>query len=228
MSLPYELKPFPYSSHDWILRILAREQRPLRILEVGTASGYLGRILRERGHSVVGVELDPDAARRAQPFYEQMHIANLETFEFPWRGEFDWVLFADVLEHLRDPAQALARAIPCLRPSGKTLISIPNFANLAIRVGLLFGRFEYTDRGILDRTHLRFFTLRSLREMLDRSNLHILDVRATPIPTQLILPFTAAKGFSFLHHAHYAAVRLRKQLFAYQFVVVAEPKTAPH
>jgi SAM-dependent methyltransferase len=225
MALPYQLKPFRFSSHYWILKILGRDNRPLRILEVGTASGYLGKFLREHGHSVIGIELDPDAAARARPFYEEMCVGDLETFRFPWRGEFDWILLADVLEHLRDPMAVLARAIPCLKPSGKLLISIPNIANIVIRLGLLAGRFDYAERGILDRTHLRFFTLRSLLQTLDRAGLRVIEVRATSLPVQLVFPFTTAKIFLPFHYAHHALVRLRKQLFAYQFVVVAESKT---
>jgi 2-polyprenyl-3-methyl-5-hydroxy-6-metoxy-1,4-benzoquinol methylase len=224
MPLPYQLKPFPYSSHDWILKILSRAGQPLRILEVGTAAGYLGRILGENGHTLVGVEIDHDAAEQARPYYEQMCVANLETFQFPWRADFDWILFADVLEHLPNSAEVLARSIECLKPSGKILISVPNIANIVIRLSLLAGRFDYTDRGILDRTHLRFFTLRTLQEMLDRSGLRVLEVRATPLPLQLAFPVTRARMFGFLHRANYALVRLRKQLFGYQFVVTAEPK----
>lgn len=223
MPLPYNLKAFPYSSHDWVLKILSRERRPLRILEVGTAAGYLGRILRERGHYLVGVELHAEAAALARPYYDRICVADLEQFEFPERGEFDWVLFADVLEHLRDPARVLARAATCLNPSGKVLISVPNVANFMIRLSLLAGRFDYTERGILDRTHLRFFTLRSLREMADRAGYRVIEVRATPLPVQLLFPFTDAKAFALLHRAHYALVCLRKELFAYQFVVTAVP-----
>jgi 2-polyprenyl-3-methyl-5-hydroxy-6-metoxy-1,4-benzoquinol methylase len=222
MSLPYQLKKFPRSSHDLILKTLSGENRPLRILEVGTAAGYLGHALRDRGHRIVGIELDPEAADRARPFYEQVYVSDLENFEFPWREEFDWVLFADVLEHLRDPMQVLKRAIPCVKRCGKILISVPNVANVVVRLGLLVGRFEYTERGILDRTHLRFFTLRSLKKMLDQAGLRILDVQATPLPVQLVFPFTNANPYALLHHIHYAAVRLRKQLLAYQFVVTVE------
>ncbi len=224
MPLPYQLKPFPYSSHDWILTILSRAGRPLRILEVGTAAGYLGRILSESGHALVGVELDQDAAGEARPYYEQMCVANLETFQFPWRAEFDWILFADVLEHLPNPGKVLGRSIACLKPSGKILISVPNIANFVIRLSLLAGRFDYTDRGILDRTHVRFFTLRTLTEMLDRCGLRVLEVRATPVPLQLAFPATQARVFGLVHRANYALARLRKQLFGYQFVVTAERK----
>jgi 2-polyprenyl-3-methyl-5-hydroxy-6-metoxy-1,4-benzoquinol methylase len=230
MALPYNLKAFPYSSHDWIVKILSREKRPLRILDVGTATGYLGMLLSGQGHRVVGVESDAEAAAEARPYYDQLSVADLEQFEFPERGKFDWVLFADVLEHLRDPAKVLARAASCLNPTGKVLISVPNVAHFAIRFSLLAGRFDYAERGILDRTHLRFFTLRSLEEMVERAGYRIREVEATPLPVQLVFPFTRAKAFAPLHQAHYALARLHKRLFAYQFVMTAvpeHPRSAP-
>ena len=101
---PYELKYFKYSSHYWILKFLAVSNRPLRILDVGTANGYLGAILGNLGHSIVGVEKDPNFATKAARFYQSFHITDIETFEFPFKEEFDLILFADVLEHLRDPS----------------------------------------------------------------------------------------------------------------------------
>jgi len=223
MISPYQLKSFPYSSHDWILKILSRERRPMRILEFGTATGFLGKLLREQGHSLVGVEDDAEAAAQARPYYEQFYVADLEQFEPPRRPEFDWVLFADVLKHLRDPWTVLARSVPCLNPSGRILISVPNTAHFAVRLSLLAGRFDYRERGILDRTHLRFFTLRSLVAMVEHAGCCISGLKATPLPVQLIFPWTNTKVFAPLHHAHYALVCLRKQLFAYQFVVIARP-----
>ena len=225
MALPYNLKAFAYSSHDWLLKILSREGRPLRILEVGTAGGYLGRLLQGQGHSLVGVEYDAEAAARARPYYDRVYVADVEQFDFATCGKFDWVLFADVLEHLRDPAQVLARSAACLDDSGKILISVPNVANIVVRLGLLAGRFDYTERGILDRTHLRFFTLRALRETAERAGYRLIEVRATPLPVQLVFPFTDRKAFALFHRAHYALVCARKRLFAYQFVVTAVPNS---
>jgi hypothetical protein len=88
---------------------------------------------------------------------------------------------------------------------------------------LLFGKFDYMDRGILDRTHLRFFTMRSLTELMNEVSCDVLEATPTPLPVQLVLPFTAGKWFAPLHEAHYALTRCRKTLFAYQFVIVAAP-----
>lgn len=219
----YEFKAFKYSSHYWILKVLGREREPVRILDVGTASGYLGKILKGRGHYVTGIEFDAAAAESARNYYDSFQVADIETFEFPYRREFDYIVFADVLEHLRDPAAVLRTCIPALKESGKLIISVPNVANFIVRLSLLFGKFDYMDRGILDRTHLRFFTLRSLKKMMREVSCTVLEVIPTPLPVQIVLPFTENKFFTLFHAACYALTRCWKTAFAYQFVVTAAP-----
>ena len=219
----YELKPFKYSSHYWILKVLEQEREPVKILDVGTASGYLGKILRGRGHYVAGIENDIATGERAKEYYDSFALADIETFEFPYRKEFDYILFADVLEHLRDPAAVLRRCIPALKDSGKIIISVPNVANFIVRLSLLFGKFDYMDRGILDRTHLRFFTLRSLYKMMSEVTCKILGVIPTPLPVQIVYPLTENRWFAPFHEIIYALTRCWKTAFAYQFVILAAP-----
>jgi SAM-dependent methyltransferase len=222
----YEFKPFKYSSHYWILKLLAREKKPVRILDAGTASGYLGKIWRGNGHFVAGLEYDAALAGRARAYYDSFEMANLETYSFPYQREFDYIVFADVLEHLHDPAAVLCRCIPALKESGKLIISVPNIANWVVRLSLLAGRFDYMDRGILDRTHLRFFTLRTLSQMMDEVGCDLLEAIPTPLPFQLVQPMTASTVFTPFHEAYYALTRFWKTLFAYQFVIVAAPRKA--
>ena len=226
----YEFKAFRYSSHYWILKLLDRETEPTKILDVGTASGYLGKILKHRGNYVAGIEYDPATAEKAKQYYDSFRVADIESFEFPYRREFDYILFADVLEHLRDPAAVLRRCIPSLKESGKIIISVPNVANVIIRLSLLFGKFDYMERGILDRTHLRFLTLRSLKKMMNEVSCKVLDVIPTPLPVQIVLPFTEKKFFTPFHEAFYVLTRSWKTGFAYQFVITAapdQPEAAP-
>jgi SAM-dependent methyltransferase len=223
----YEFKPFKYSSHYWILNTLRGEKEPVRILDVGTASGYLGKSWRRSGHYVAGIEYDAATAEKAREYYDAFEVADVESFAFPYRREFDYIVFADVLEHLRDPAAVLRRCLPALKDSGKIIISVPNIANWIIRLSLLFGKFDYMDRGILDRTHLRFFTLRSLKELMSEVSCEVLDAIPTPLPVQLVFPFTESSVFAPLHEAHYALTRCWETLFAYQFVVMAAPGDLP-
>jgi SAM-dependent methyltransferase len=222
----YAFKSFKYSSHYWILRKLEEEPQPVRILDVGCAAGYLGKILRERGHYLVGIEGDAAAAKNARVYYDGFHLADLENFVFPYPGEFDYILFADILEHLRDPAAVLRSSLTSLKATGKIIISVPNVANWVIRLGLLFGKFDAADRGILDRTHLHFFTLRTLEKMISEASCRVLEVTPTPVPIQLVFSFTERKFFDAFHALHYALTSSWKTLFAYQFVVTAAPSGA--
>lgn len=217
----YQLKRFKYNSHYWILKLVEDAKRPLRILDVGTADGYLGAILKERGHYIVGVERDPRLAEKARPFYDRFYQVDVDGFDFPERHEYDFIIFADVLEHLPDPAAVLRRCRASLKQDGNIILSVPNVANFVVRLSLLFGRFEYRDRGIIDRTHLRFFTLKSLSNLLQECGLDIRLIVATPIPLQMICSVTDRRFFAPLHDCHYLLVRLWKTLLAYQFVVQA-------
>ncbi len=220
----YGLKHFKYNSHYWILKFLATAKTPSRILDVGVAGGYLGEILKRQGHHVVGIESDPQLAAEARAYYEDFYLVDVEQFGFPQRGEFDYILFADVLEHLRDPTEVLRRVLPCLTSSGEIIISLPNVANLFIRLQLMFGRFEYAERGILDKTHLRFFTLDTMRQMIHDASCRILELQPTSVPLQLAVPWTDSRVFEPLHELHFLAVRFWKTLLAYQFVARVAPE----
>jgi SAM-dependent methyltransferase len=222
-SARYALKDFRGSSHDLILRVLHEAGRPLRILEIGTADGYLTRLMAQQGHHVVGVDSDQTAAAAASIYCEAFHLGDIEGLDLDWGQRFDCLILADVLEHLRDPASVLMRLRSALAPQGCAIVSVPNVAHLTVRLGLLAGRFQYADRGILDRGHLRFFTLTSLLAMLADCGFCASRVLATPAPVQLVLPFTRHPIFDPVHRLHLAAVACRKTLLAYQFVVVAEP-----
>ena len=221
---PYRLKTFKYNSHYWILKFLAGIRKPSHILDLGAADGYLGAILSQQGHRVVGIESDVQLAAKARPHYKNIYVADLEKFDFSQCGQFDYVLLADVLEHLRDPVSLLRRVEQCLGDGGEIILSLPNVAHLFVRLSLLFGRFEYQDRGILDRTHLRFFTLATLKRMVDEASFRILELRPTPAPVQLVFPWVDGALFAPLHELHFCAVKLCKTTLAYQFVVRAAPK----
>jgi len=203
--------------------MLADETRPLRILDVGTAGGYLGASLKKQGHYLIGVERDEKLAAAARLHYDHFHQVDIEEFDFPYRNEFDYILFADVLEHLRDPAVIIGRSLGALKRTGKIILSVPNVANFVVRMSLLLGRFDYCDRGILDRTHLRFFTLASLRSMISNLSCQVVDVFATPAPVQIVFPIADHAVFAPLHEAHYLLTLLWKTMFAYQFVARAAP-----
>jgi SAM-dependent methyltransferase len=145
-----------------------------RVLEVGCAGGELGRLLRSRGHHVTGIELVPEMAERARRRLDRVQTADIETDGFPFPMEsFDAIIFADVLEHLVDPWRALREAVGVLSDGGVVVASIPNVQNIDVLRRLLRGRWDYRERGILDRGHLRFFTLRTIRSLFVQAGLEL-------------------------------------------------------
>jgi ubiquinone/menaquinone biosynthesis C-methylase UbiE len=147
-----------------------------RVLEVGCASGrFSAYLVRELGCEVVGIEINPEAARgEAAACCSEVIVGDVETDALDKvRGKFDVITFGDVLEHLVAPDLVLARVRGLLDEGGYVLISVPNVAHYTLRLGLLRGNFNYTKYGLMDRTHLRFFTLRTARQMLADSGYRI-------------------------------------------------------
>lgn len=187
-----------------------------RVLDVGCSSGYLARPLVDRGCAVVGVEFDPAAAEEARSVCTDVFVGDVETMELPFEeGSFDVVLCGDLIEHLRDPEAFLARVRPLLRAEGRLVLTTPNVANWSMRLGLLAGRWRYTERGILDRTHTHLFTRKTLAETLERAGYRI-DVLDFTVPLPVLRNGTTERI------AH-GIGRIRPSLFAYQFVVSAAP-----
>jgi O-antigen biosynthesis protein len=148
-----------------------------RVLEVGCGAGGLGRLLKERGHHVTGLELVPEVAEQARAVLDRVETADAEAdgFPFPPRS-FDAIIFADVLEHLIDPWRVLRAATGLLVPEGVVVASIPNLQNWDVLRRLLLGRWEYRERGITDFGHLRFFTLHTIRGLFAQAGLELIHV----------------------------------------------------
>jgi SAM-dependent methyltransferase len=138
------------------------------LLELGCAAGLLGQTVKARQPCrYVGVELDPFAAGIAANTLDQVTVLDLDDTALPFEPEsFDCVVCADVLEHIKDPWGALDQLFGLLRPGGRIVVSIPNVRNLGVMAELAAGDWAYVDAGILDRTHLRFFTRRSFERAL--------------------------------------------------------------
>ncbi|HEY6471813.1 MAG TPA: class I SAM-dependent methyltransferase, partial [Acidimicrobiales bacterium] len=163
MAFIYEvpIDPDAETSHAFALSMIGHNKS---VLEVGCSTGYFTKYLVERGCNVVGIEIDPDAATKAEAWADHVVVGNLDDSDL-WNEvkdeSFDAVVLGDVLEHLRDPLTALRHAARKLKPSGFIVTSLPNVAHGDVRIALLLGRFRYAETGLLDRTHMRFFTLES-------------------------------------------------------------------
>lgn len=200
-----------------------------QVLDVGCGSGGLLAELGGRAGFRAGVELSEKAAARARAVADAV-VSSTVPAELPFaRGSFDVVVCADVLEHLPDPAEALAWASEWCRPEGAVVISVPNVGNWQARLRLLRGRWEYEPCGLFDEGHLRFITRATLLELVRGVGLHpdsCLPARLPPVAMQLPaverLPApllrVAAKAWAVGGNA---LARRWPTLFAYQLVCVA-------
>lgn len=151
-----------------------------KVLELGCASGHVTTALKARGHRVTGVEIDPESAERARAIADAVITADLDREALPdliADRDFDVVLMGDVLEHLRDPLTVLQEAAQLLQPEGFAVVSLPNVAFVDVRMSLLDGDWTYHSDGLLDETHLRFFTRRTLFELSENAGLVVTELR---------------------------------------------------
>jgi SAM-dependent methyltransferase len=206
----------PYAAHQRLLRLCGA---PRTVLDVGGSSGYLGRELARRGAQVVVIDNDPEAVAAARSDGVDAHLVDISRQDPPGLpGSYDALLCGDVLEHLADPAAALRRLRPFVAPFGRLVASVPNGANWALRLSLLAGRWNYTDRGLLDRTHLRNFTRRSFLDTIRAGGFEVIETDVTcPIPWM--------RGGRLSAAAHGLALAL-PGLLAYQHLVLARPTPA--
>ena len=152
-----------------------------RILDVGCAAGELGLALKQAGAcEVIGIESSIEAAALAQEKLDGVLVGDAQATDWPLMpSSFDYIIFADVLEHLVEPWSALASFNRYLQADGRIIASIPNIRFYAIIARLIFNRWSYRESGILDSTHLRFFTLPTIRNLFARAGLRIEKIERT-------------------------------------------------
>lgn len=224
---PYRLKDDPYSSHSLILSRLGAG-RGRRALDVGAADGFLAAELTARAWKVTALERDPVQAERAAARCEQAIAVDLERETPALTGLYDALVYGDVIEHLSDPLRIMRELNRYLAPGAVVIVSVPNVAHLSVRLSLLFGRFEYQDRGILDRTHLTFFTRRTFLDFLRRAGLAVRELVVTPAPLPLVVPERFhGPWLSALHRFSAGTARVWPGGLAYQFVAVCADARVP-
>jgi len=198
-----------------------------KVLEIGPGSGHLTEALAKRNCEVTCIEVDENLTSIARSFCRRMIVADVEYLDpqDTFQGErFDVILLGDVLEHLKDPAMVLRKLRDRLQPSGYLVVSLPNVAHASVRLALLNGDFNYSEEGIIDRTHLRFFTLASLVALARETGYQIRDLRRTRVGlfnTEVKLSIEKVK-----------VSVLRKlmrdpEATTYQFIFTAEPQKVP-
>jgi 2-polyprenyl-3-methyl-5-hydroxy-6-metoxy-1,4-benzoquinol methylase len=167
------------TSHALIVEFVGRGKR---VLDVGCATGDLARVLAERGCGVTGIEIDPEAARHAEKLCERVVVGDVEDLDLSemLRDEaFDVIVFGDTLEHFKNPLRTLDRLKPFLRSEGYMVASIPNVAHGSVRLALMQGKFRYSSLGLLDNTHLRFFTRDSVEQLFEDAGFLITGLKRT-------------------------------------------------
>ncbi|HEV3267628.1 MAG TPA: class I SAM-dependent methyltransferase [Acidimicrobiales bacterium] len=170
------------NSHALMLRMVGFNKR---VLEAGCASGHVSELLNAQGCTVVGVENDASVVEPAMQWLERVIVRDLDD-DALWDeldGElFDAILFGDVLEHLKDPLAALTHSVNHLGPAGVVVISVPNIAHADVKIALMKGTFPYTQSGLLDQTHIYFFTKDSLIDLVRKAGLVVTEVTRVIVP----------------------------------------------
>ena len=196
------------------------------VLEVGCASGVQTRYFKERlGCRVTGIEIDPLAAEDARPFCDDLIIGSIENIDLSQMlrdKRFDAITFADVLEHLYDPANALKKVRPFLNEGGHVIASIPNITHAAICWELAHGRFDYQKYGLLDNTHIRFFTKKNVARLFEEAGYQIVSwdrVTMPPQETEFSVRCGSAQDQAFLDWIG----EQNPEANTYQFIIKARP-----
>lgn len=209
----YNEKIYIYEGiNEWLLPYIPDGST---VLDVGCGTGRLGEYLKiHKNCRVYGIDISSHAVELAATRIEDAVAMDIEAMEFPYKElKFDVIILGDVLEHLKNPTEILKLYAQYLYENGVFVVSIPNVANIIIRLKLLWGRWDYRSAGIMDATHLRFFTFKTMVAMFNEANLFI--KKSSYIP-----------GKYFLRLQHLTPVtkmetilnRLRPTLFAIQFV----------
>ena len=216
----YPLKRSRYSSHSqiakWILSTKKPENRSLKLLDIGCSRGELAELITTPGITYEGVE----------PFLNDYSFAigvgldvkqlTAEEAVSILMKKYDLLVFGDVLEHLVSPNLVLSESRKILSQGGVVLLSVPNVAHFTNRCTLFFGNWDYKDRGIRDRTHLKFFTVKTIKQMCLEAGFQIVETGFTPIPIEAIANGRRIPLFKYLDYMNYKLTQSAPRLFAYQ------------
>lgn len=165
-----------------LLALLVGEHKT--VLDVGCATGYTAAVLRARGCRVDGIEYDASVAEEAAKHVDRLEVGDVQSMDLLGlfgAASYDAIVFGDVLEHLTQPEAVLKACLPLLKPGGAVVASIPNIAHGSVRLALLQGRFAYTRTGLLDETHVRFFTRESVLGLFADAGYAVVDLRRTEL-----------------------------------------------
>lgn len=206
----YNLKASSLPKYGSLSSIIEEINKEEKVLDVGCSDGYLAKFLPR--NDVYGVDYNPIALKRAQQWCKATKLSNLNDISddtpLLFNEKFDVIVFADILEHLLFPDKVLQYFKKMLKSEGKVIISLPNVALWRVRLQLLFGKFDYTEYGVLDNTHLHLYTFKSAKKMVESSGLKVTKI------------FGAANLLGWI--VRYAP--LFKKLFSIHIIIISKNK----
>lgn len=219
-----------FSSHSLILdRLKEIGVTGKNVLDLGVGDVSLTKRLFEMGAIVDGIEIDPVAADLARPYCRKVWTESADSIDqIHPKEQYDIVIAADVLEHIKDPEEVLVSLKTFVRYGGVLIVSLPNIANIYVRLNLVLGRFPCHSKGILDRTHLHHYTLKTAGQILHRTGWHIAEKLVSIIPVSIVFPFLLKRPFRFILKMLFWVTRAMRGLFAYQGIFVCENPNRPH
>lgn len=192
------------------------------LLDVGCGGGVFGAAVKSaRACTVVGVTYSEAEAVQARQRIDRVEVADLNDFEPDSLGTFDCIVCSHVLEHLHDPQQVLSRLRACLAPGGVLLVALPNVLFWKQRIEFIRGRFRYTEGGLMDRTHVRFFDWHSADQLVRDAGFEVIERVADGV-----FPLSRLFGSALSGRINRAALRRFPGLFGVQFVLHAVPAAA--
>lgn len=199
------------------------------VLDIGCSTGNFGKeLIKKKKCTVVGVDIFDEDLAIAKKHLTEVHKRNIETDTIDDLGEFDVVMMADVIEHLIDPVPALKKLKKQLKKTGVFIFSVPNMANIGVRIELLSGRFTYTSYGLLDQTHLHYYDRVQLETVLTNAGFKVekYDNTVRDIPKAVLKKQLNSLGLEptdkfYKHSTH-------EDVITFQFIGVAKPVAGKH
>lgn len=225
MSQYSENKFYDSDNHSWGL-IYKYVKDSSKVLDVGCSSGTLGQVLIERKNCIVdGIEPYHQDAVEASRKLRKVYELNVESADLSaLKQKYDVLIFADVVEHLVEPINTLKRVRQLLKPGGVILYSIPNMAHISIRLSLLEGKFDHTETGIIDKTHLHFYTHRQIEKTFEAAGYSIVDQKYTYVvyPKRLVDIKLRKLGLNVNSEKAYKMLADDVEAQAFQFIGMAK------
>lgn len=226
---------YGFARPEVIKAIIKNKISTAKVLEIGCAGGATGKNLKERlpVQSYVGIDISPEAAEIAKNYLDRVIVANIEETDLASEyglksGEFDLLLALDVLEHLYNPWDILVELSGYLKSGGYVVASLPNIQNITIVQDLIKGNWQYQDAGILDATHLRFFTLEAVKKLFNGAGLTIQNIEHVINPT-IDMEKVKESGNKYSKENVEIANLTKKEilnLFTYQYIVIAQKESS--